>query len=38
VESEGDSATGEGKIKMDMQGMAMEMTVSWSGERIGDCK
>jgi len=38
VESAGDSATGEGKINMDMQGMAMEMTVSWEGERIGDCK
>lgn len=36
--SQGDSVDGNGTIDMNMQGMTMQMTVSWEGKRIGDCK
>ena len=36
--SQGDSVDGAGTIDMNMQGMTMQMTVSWEGKRIGDCK
>ena len=35
--SYGERVTGSGKVSMSMQGQVMEMTVSWEGERVGDC-
>jgi hypothetical protein len=36
--SGGNSVTGDGKMTMNMQGQTMEMTMSWTGKRIGECK
>lgn len=35
--SGGDTVTGEGSLTMSMQGQAMEMTMTWEGQRIGAC-
>ena len=35
--SAGDSVEGAGRMTMEMQGQTMEMTMSWAGERIGEC-
>lgn len=35
--SAGDSVTGDGKIVVSFQGQSMEMTMSWTGQRIGPC-
>lgn len=35
--SGGDTVEGEGRMTMSIQGQNMEMTMSWSGERTGDC-
>ena len=35
--SHGDSLEGEGKMTMEIQGQTMEMNMSWTGERTGDC-
>ena len=35
--SGGDSVEGTGRMTMEMQGQEMEMTMSWNGERIGEC-
>jgi len=35
--SHGDRVEGGGKLVMEMQGQTMEMTMSWTGKRIGDC-
>jgi hypothetical protein len=36
--SAGDSVDGEGKMTMNMMGQTMDMTMSWHGERVGDCE
>lgn len=36
--STGDTMTGEGSMAMDMPGMKMEMAMSMSGRRVGDCQ
>jgi hypothetical protein len=35
--SEGDSMHGEGAMDIDMGGQKMVFTMSWEGERVGDC-
>ena len=35
--SDGDTVTGEGMMTVSMQGQTMEMTMVWSGKRIGAC-
>jgi len=35
--SNGDSMQGEGKMVSDLGGQQMEISMSWSGERLGDC-
>lgn len=35
--SNGDSMQGEGKMVSDLGGQQMEILMSWSGERLGDC-
>ena len=35
--SHGDRVEGGGKLTMEMQGQTMEMTMSWTGKRIGAC-
>ncbi len=36
--SEGDSMYGEGSMTADMGGQKMEFTMSWQGNRVGDCE
>ena len=35
--SSGDSVEGTGDMTMNMAGQTMNMTMSWTGERIGQC-
>lgn len=35
--SSGDSVEGTGNMTMNMAGQTMNMTMSWTGERIGEC-
>ena len=35
--SSGDTVKGEGTLNMSFQGQTMDMTMSWAGERIGEC-
>jgi len=35
--SHGDRVEGHGNVTVDMQGQSMEMTMQWTGKRIGDC-
>jgi hypothetical protein len=35
--SSGDTVDGEGKMTMTMQGQTMDMTMSWTGKRVGPC-
>ncbi|MDH3786933.1 MAG: DUF3617 domain-containing protein [Xanthomonadales bacterium] len=35
--SGGDTVTGEGLLTVSFQGQSMDMTMSWQGERIGEC-
>ena len=35
--SEGDTVAGEGLLTMSFQGQTMEMTMTWEGQRIGEC-
>ena len=35
--SGGDTVKGEGMLTMSFQGQTMEMTMSWEGQRIGEC-
>lgn len=35
--SSGDSVEGTGNMTMDMAGQTMNMTMSWTGKRIGEC-
>jgi hypothetical protein len=37
VTSHGDTLNGEGAITVDMQGQSMVMTMTWDGQRVGDC-
>ncbi len=36
--SGGDTVTGDGVITVSFQGQTMEMTMNWSGQRIGPCE
>jgi hypothetical protein len=36
--STGDTMTGEGSMAMDVPGMKMEMAMSMTGRRVGDCE
>ena len=36
--SSGDSVEGEGKMAMTVAGQQMDMTMSWTGKRVGDCR
>ena len=36
--SSGDAVDGSGKITMEVMGQNMNMTMSWRGERVGDCQ
>lgn len=35
--SGGDTVSGEGLLTMSFQGQTMEMTMTWEGQRIGEC-
>ena len=35
--SGGDTVEGEGKMTMEVMGQKMDMTMSWTGERVGEC-
>jgi len=37
VTSHGDTLSGEGTVKVDMQGQSMVMDMIWDGKRVGDC-
>ncbi len=37
AQSSGDELSGNGTLTMSMGGQEMEMTMEWSGKRIGDC-
>ena len=36
--SSGESVEGEGKMTMTVAGQQMDMTMSWTGKRVGDCQ
>ena len=36
--SGGDTVDGEGKRTMEVMGQKMDMTMSWTGKRVGECK
>ena len=36
--SSGDTVQGEGKVSVTVQDQIMEMTMNWSGKRIGECQ